>query len=146
MSLVVNIKKLDEKAIIPSYAKEGDAGMDLTAVSRKFVDEKKFGYVEYDTGLAFAIPDGYVGFIFPRSSISDTGLILANAVGVVDSKYRGSVKCRFKYIPDTALYGEGERCAQIIIIPIPHVTLVEVGELDKTERGEGGFGSTNKTK
>lgn len=140
----VGVKKLNEKATIPKYAKEGDAGMDLTAVERKFVDEKKYGYIEYDTGLAFEIPDGYVGLIFPRSSVSETGLILANAVGVVDSKYRGSVKCRFKYIPDCELYSVGERVAQMIIMPYPIVKIIEKEQLSETDRGDGGFGSTGK--
>lgn len=139
----VKIKKLDPSAVIPRYAKPGDAGMDLTGIDRKFVDTGKYGYIEYDTGLAMAIPDGYVGLIFPRSSISETGLILANCVGVVDSKYRGSIKCRFKYIPDTELYMPGDRVAQIIILPYPEVQFLETQELDETERGEGGFGSTN---
>lgn len=140
----VGVKKLDKNAVIPQYAKEGDAGLDLTAVSRKFVDEGKYGYIEYDTGLAFEIPEGYVGLLFPRSSVSETGLILANCVGVVDSKYRGSVKCRFKYIPNSNLYNVGERIAQIIILPYPYIKLVEKEQLSETDRGDGGFGSTNK--
>lgn len=79
----VKIKKLCETAVIPSYAKPGDAGMDLVATSRVF---DKYGNVEYGTGLAMEIPEGYVGFIFPRSSISKQDLSLANAVGVIDSK------------------------------------------------------------
>jgi dUTP pyrophosphatase len=84
----VNIKKLDEKAVIPKYAKNGDAGLDLVAISRKETDN----YIEYGTGLAIEIPDGFVGLLFPRSSISKMGLSLANSVGVVDSGYRGGIK------------------------------------------------------
>lgn len=89
----VKIKKLVENAVIPSYAKPGDAGMDLVATSRVF---DKYGNVEYGTGLAMEIPEGYVGLIFARSSIFKQDLSLANAVGVIDSGYRGEIKFKFK--------------------------------------------------
>lgn len=89
----VKIKKLCETAVIPSYAKPGDAGMDLVATSRIF---DKYGNVEYGTGLAMEIPEGYVGLLFARSSISKQDLSLANAVGVIDSGYRGEIKFKFK--------------------------------------------------
>ena len=89
----VKIKKLCETAVIPSYAKPGDAGMDLVATSRIF---DKYGNVEYGTGLAMEIPEGYVGLIFARSSIFKQDLSLSNAVGVIDSGYRGEVKFKFK--------------------------------------------------
>ena len=89
----VKIKKLCESAVIPTYAKPGDAGMDLVATSRIF---DKYGNVEYGTGLAMAIPEGYVGLIFARSSIFKQDLSLSNAVGVIDSGYRGEVKFKFK--------------------------------------------------
>lgn len=79
----VKIKKLNENAVIPTYAKDGDAGMDLTATSKSF-DE--YGNVVYGTGLAFEIPKGYVGLLFPRSSNAKTELFLTNSVGVLDSK------------------------------------------------------------
>jgi len=140
--MVVKIKKLDSKAVIPSYSKAGDAAMDLTATSIAKVDRDDFGYLEYGTGLAFEIPEGYVGLLFPRSSISNSGLILSNSVGVLDSGYRGEVKFRFKHIPDTMYYKPGDRVGQIIIIPYPQITLEEVEELSSSERSEGGFGST----
>ena len=89
----VKIKKLCETAVVPSYAKPGDAGMDLVATSRIF---DKYGNVEYGTGLAMEIPEGYVGLIFARSSIFKQDLSLSNAVGVIDSGYRGEVKFKFK--------------------------------------------------
>ena len=89
----VKIKKLCESAVIPTYAKPGDAGMDLVATSRIF---DKYGNVEYGTGLAMEIPEGYVGLIFARSSIFKQDLSLANAVGVIDSGYRGEIKFKFK--------------------------------------------------
>ena len=137
----VNIKKLTDSAVVPSYSKEGDAGLDLTATS---VEENAM-YLEYGTGLAFEIPEGYVGYVFPRSSISKYHLSLANAVGVVDSNYRGEVKLRFKKTLDKVfenVYNVGDRVGQLIIMPYPKVTLVEVDELSDSNRGTGGFGSS----
>ena len=140
----VKIKKLSDKAIIPSYSKAGDAGLDLTCTSIKTVDEGGYGYIEYGTDLAIELPEGYVGLTFPRSSVSNTGLIKANSVGVIDSGYRGELKSRFKYIKGTKMYDLGDRVAQLIIIPYPKVEFEEVEELSASERGEGGYGSTNK--
>lgn len=140
----IRIKKINENAVIPSYSKIGDAGMDLTAISYSIIDEKQFGFIEYDTGLAIEIPEGYVGLIYPRSSISNTGLLLANSVGVIDSNYRGSLKCRFKAIPNTTIYNVGERIAQLIIQPIPVIQFELVEELSNTNRESFGFGSTGK--
>lgn len=140
----VKIKKLSEDAVIPTYAHDGDAGMDLTATS-KSVNSM---YIEYGTSLAMEIPTGYVGLLFPRSSVSKTSLTLANSVGVIDSTYKGEIKLRFKYdallvkIPEST-YKIGERIGQIMIIPFPKVEFEEVKELSQSERGEGGFGSTN---
>ena len=135
----VKIKKLVPEATIPKYAKPGDAGLDLTATSIS-IDE--YGCISYGTGIAMEIPEGFLGLIFPRSSISLTGLILANSVGVVDSGYRGEIKCRFKYISGTNKYSIGDRVAQLVIIPYPQIELKEVDELSSTERGETGFGSS----
>ena len=134
----VKIKKLSEKAVIPSYGKPGDAGMDLTATSK----EKTLMYIEYGTSLSIEIPDGYVGLVFPRSSISKTSLSLANSVGVIDSGYRGEVKLRFKHMGDDQ-YEIGERVGQIMILPFPQIEFIESLELSESERGTGGFGSTN---
>lgn len=95
----VKIKKLFPEAVIPSYAKEGDAGMDLTAVSMK-IDE--YGNICYGTGLAFEIPEGYVGLVFPRSSNCKKGVILTNCVGVIDSGYRGEVSFKFRPLYEKA--------------------------------------------
>lgn len=137
----VKIKKLREDAVIPSYAREGDAGMDLTAVSKHY-DE--CGNLCYGTGLAFEIPKGYVGLIFPRSSIYKKRLVLSNSVGVIDSGYRGEVTFKFKPIGNVVNeeYNIGERIGQIIIIPYPKIEFVEVSGLSETERGENGYGST----
>lgn len=148
----VKIKKLIPEAVIPFYAKKGDAGMDLTATSgpEQIETDDGFGYwcFEYKTGLAIAIPEGYVGLIFPRSSISKKDLLLANSVGVIDSGYRGEIKCRFKitgeYHIDESFYKAGDKIAQLIIIPFPTIELEESDELSDSERGEGGFGHTGE--
>lgn len=142
-SLKVKIKRLYTNAIIPSYAKPGDACMDLTAISEAIVEEGGYGYVEYGTGLSFEVPENYVMLIYPRSSISNQGLLLSNSVGVVDSGYRGEVKFRFKWVKGTNKYNVGDRVGQFMIIPRPIMDLEEVEELSETERGSGGFGSTN---
>ena len=137
--LSIRIKKLDKSSVLPSYSKEGDAGMDLTAI-RVY---ETWDYIEYYTGLAIEIPEGYVGLIFPRSSISKTGLMLANSVGVIDSGYRGEIKFRFKRVASGSIYTVAERIGQLIIMPYPNITLEEVEQLSDSNRGEGGFGSTN---
>lgn len=139
----IHIKKLHPDAVIPAYAKEGDAGMDLVAISKEDISPTQ---VRYDTGLAMEIPDGYVGLIFPRSSIYKAGLSLSNAVGVIDSGYRGSIMAVFnkKFGMNLTNYNVGDRVAQIIIMPYPQCKFVEVENLSETERGSGGFGSTGK--
>jgi dUTP pyrophosphatase len=138
----VRIKKLDPNSVIPTYAKEGDAGLDLTAVS-KTVDNS--GNIVYGTGLAFEIPQGYVGLVFPRSSNAKKDLWLTNSVGVIDSGYRGEVM--FKYRPvsfQERTYMVGERIGQLIIMPYPHIEFEEADELSESERSTGGYGSSGK--
>lgn len=139
----VKIKKLHPDAVIPKYAKEGDAGMDLTAISREIDVNYMDGdnLITYGTGLAFEIPKGYVGLVFPRSSIYKKDLTLSNSVGVIDSGYRGEVKFKFRN-NDYRDYDIGDRIGQMIIMPYPQVEFEEVDELDETERGDGGFGSS----
>jgi dUTP pyrophosphatase len=137
----VKIKKLDERATIPSYAKNGDAGMDLRAI--RFQRDSDGNYVYY-TGLAFEIPEGYVGLLFPRSSISKTSHFLRNSVGVVDSGYRGEIMFKFGYGSNIKSYRVGERVGQLIIMPYPSIEFEEVDNLSDTERGEDGFGSTGQ--
>jgi dUTP pyrophosphatase len=139
----VSIKKLSPDAVIPTYSKDGDAGMDLTAVSKEITDD----YISYKTGLSFEIPKGYVGLLFPRSSNSKKDLLLTNSVGVIDSGYRGEVELRFKTIPNGKLenistYNVGDRVGQIMILPYPKIQFVETDKLSETERGDGGFGSS----
>ena len=157
LPMQVKIKKTHPDAAIPRYAKPGDAGLDLTAVSVSF-DE--YGNFVYHTGLAFEIPEGYVGMLFPRSSNCKKTLALSNSVGILDSGYRGEVTFRFRphtqrvtvaglqfdveVDEDCVIYNVGERIGQIIIMPYPQIEFVEVDELSETERGTGGYGSSGK--
>lgn len=139
----VLFKKLKKQAVTPSYAKDGDAGLDITAISRDIVITEDYEYIEYGTGLAFEIPVGYVGLLFPRSSISKKDILLSNAVGVIDSGYRGEVSFRFKRLAwDSTIYNVGDKIGQLIILPYPQIQLEQAKELSETERGEGGYGST----
>ena len=180
----IKIKKLNDKAIIPTYAHATDAGLDLTATSIKH-DFGKDVFI-YGTGLAVEIPKGYVGLIFPRSSNRNTEAYMTNHVGVIDSGYRGEVMVCYKNrtttniadeISDIAIdlydlidkndkfnncdnlaeniseinrnavkqpYDVGDRIAQLIIIPYPHIEFEEVDELSDTDRGANGHGSTGR--
>jgi dUTP pyrophosphatase len=135
----LKIKKINTDAKIPHYANPGDAGMDIYAVTK----EEKAKFVEYGTGLSFEVPEGYMMLIFPRSSLSNKDLILANHVGILDSGYRGELKLRFKKVGDD-IYEVGDKIGQIVIVPHPKVEFEEVEELSETKRGDGGFGSTGK--
>lgn len=133
----IKIKKLREDAIVPQYAHHGDAGMDIVAVSKRVTGK----FVEYGTGLAFEIPEDYVLLVFPRSSVSNKDLMMANSVGVLDSGYRGELFIRFQNLGEEH-YEIGERIGQVILIPYPRMEVEEVEELSESSRGDGGFGST----
>jgi len=162
----VKIKRLISEAVIPQYSKEGDAGLDLIATSYK----NENGNFVYGTGLAIEIPLGYVGLLYPRSSISKTCLQLTNSVGVIDSGYRGEIIFKFDshynyyfenddktniplhYDDDhlevnqgdpLEIYKIGDKIGQLIIMPYPKIEFKEVEELSNTDRGVGGFGSTD---
>jgi dUTP pyrophosphatase len=142
--LKVKVKKLDPNAVIPTYSKDGDAGMDLTITT---IISETTTDVTYGFGIALEIPKNYVGLVFPRSSVRKYDLSLTNCVGVIDSGYRGEIQATFKKTSwlkgDSAdKYVVGDRGAQIIILPYPKVSMVESEELSDTERGSGGFGST----
>lgn len=151
----INFKKLNQHATIPSRSKEGDAGYDMTATDI----EVNGNILTVHTGVAVEIPKGYAGFLFPRSSICKTDLSLTNSVGVIDSNYRGEVMCKFRIHDNTfeqdnknyysvnsrnnpKLYNIGDRCCQLIILPVPDFIFTEQSELTSTDRGSGGFGST----
>jgi dUTP pyrophosphatase len=152
----VKIQKISPLAKIPSYAKEGDAGMDVIATS---IISDTPTQITYGLGIALEIPNGFVGLVFPRSSIRKTGLQLSNSVGVIDSGYRGELQATFnKLFGGEGMYDEmkvnqmqpndyykiGDRVAQIMIIPFPPIEFEQVTQLSETERGDGGFGSTGK--
>jgi len=136
----VLIKKLNPDAVIPSYAKEGDAGMDLTAVS---VDQLDSEHLRYNFGIAIEIPVGFVGLVFPRSSCYHQRQIMSNCVGVIDSGYRGELKAVM--IGTTPKrYIAGDRVAQLVIMPYPKIEFVESESLSETSRGTNSYGSTGK--
>lgn len=187
--LNVKFKKLDERAVIPTYAHEGDVGMDLTAIDVEY-DDKRDMYI-YHTGLAFETGYHYGILLFPRSSNRNTDAYLCNHVGIADSAiYRGEIMLCFKNrdslrqlaretqiveffnqielgtdvkdaafnagaaftrvlndknaIMSLAPYKVGDRVAQMVVLPYPDVNLEEAEKLSNTDRGDGGFGSTNK--
>ena len=141
--LIVKVKKLSDNAVIPSYSKVGDAGMDLT-ITRE-IENTTFD-VSYGFGISIEIPKNFVGLIFPRSSVRNQDLMLSNCVGVIDSGYRGELQATFKKTNglDSIKYKVGDRGAQIVILPYPQVKMVESDELSDTERGTSGFGSTGQ--
>ena len=141
----LKIKKLDEKAIIPTYGTEYSAGADLYALLDEDLEIKPGETVMIGTGLAMAIPTGYAGLIYARSSLgSKKGLAPANKVGVVDSDYRGEIKVPlFNQSKETQIIAKNERIAQIIFTPYLKANFQETTDLDDTTRGTGGFGSTN---
>lgn len=139
----VAVKRIDGGVELPSYAYAGDAGLDLR--SSEDVVLKPFERRLVSTGLAVAIPEGYAGYVQPRSGLAlREGLSMANTPGLIDSHYRGELKvCAINFDPVKDIHIErGERIAQLVILQVPFVKLVEKGELDDTDRGAGGFGSS----
>ncbi|AZR72409.1 deoxyuridine 5'-triphosphate nucleotidohydrolase [Anoxybacter fermentans] len=147
----VKIKKLSEKIgkefKAPTYATKGSAGCDLVACIDKPITLKPGEIMKIPTGIAIQIPSpAYAGFIFPRSGLSSKhGINLVNCVGVIDSDYTGEIICPVQNNgSEPYIIEPGERIAQLVIMPIVQVDFVWVEELDETERGAGGFGSTGK--
>ena len=139
----VNIKRLDPSVELPRYAYSGDAGLDLRA--NESVDIPPHERRLVSTGLAIALPDGYAGFVQPRSGMAlKHGLSIANTPGLIDAHYRGELKIIAVNLDssETIHIEKGERIAQLVIQEVPVVDLVEVEELDETDRGSGGFGSS----
>lgn len=141
----LEIKKLDEKAIIPTYGTKDSAGADLYALIDDKLTINPSETKVIPTGLSMAIPKGYVGLIYARSSLgTKKGLAPANKVGVIDADYRGEVKVvLYNQSKEEQTISPNERIAQIVITPYMQVDFIEVEELSETERGTGGFGSTN---
>ena len=139
----LQIKRLDPTLPLPKYAYEGDAGLDL--VSAADVTVAPFERTAIPTGLAIAIPSGYAGFVLPRSGLAlKQGLSLANTPGLIDSNYRGEVKVaavNLDPVKPIEIH-RGDRIAQLVLLEVPVVGLVEVDELDETVRGDNSFGSS----
>lgn len=148
LPMQIKFKKLHPKAVAPTKAHTTDAGFDLTATSCQLDDNGAFAY---GTGIAVEIPYGHVGLVFPRSSVVRTDLALTNAVGVIDSGYRGEIMLKFKvaesFTDDNAgqrIYNVGDRIGQLIIIPIPDIQFTQTEQLSDSDRGTGGYGSSGK--
>lgn len=144
-AVIVKYKKLSEEAETPFRKHSEDAGFDLVATSMKYHETD--GKYEYGLGLAFDIPKGHWGDLRPRSSVHKTGMVLSNSCGVLDRNYRGEVKAFFYKVGKHAKpYEVGDRILQLIITNADpeEVEFVEVGDLEETNRGIGGFGSTGK--
>ena len=139
----LKIKRLDPGVELPSYAYSGDAGLDLRSAEDVTIAPNERRLVS--TGLAVAIPEGYAGFVMPRSGLAlREGLSMANTPGLIDSHYRGELKiCAVNLDNERPIHIErGERVAQLVIMRVPYVNLIEASELDETDRGAGGFGSS----
>lgn len=136
--------RLDKGAVLPTKAHHGDAGYDLAALGDW--DFTSSQTVMVDTGVHVAIPDGYVGLVFERSSLHKLGFSLQNKAGVIDCSYRGSIKLPLRWHPTEAngsgVIEDGQRVAQLVVVPCLDLEPIAVAELPDTERGEGGFGST----
>lgn len=153
MNVTVKFKKLSPLAVTPSYSRDGDAGADLVATSILETDM----YIEYGTGLSIELLPGFACFLYPRSSLSNYDLILANHVGVGDSNFRGEITFRFKRtrieIPNEfdvfgepaftpAIYKVGDRIGQLVVQEVPRMLFEEVEELEQSNRGSLGYGSS----
>lgn len=142
----IKFKKLDPRAVAPVRAHNTDAGFDLVATQiTTEINECGQLVLVYHTGLAIEIPDGYFGLLVPRSSIFKKSLALTNSAGIIDAGYRGEVMAKFKTTTDVvpAVYREGDKFAQLLILPVADATFTEALELSATDRGDGGYGSTD---
>ena len=137
------IRRLRDDAVLPSQAYAGDAGLDLAACERVELEPGERATV--GTGLAIAIPDGYAGFVQPRSGLASRhGITIVNTPGLVDSGYRGELRVVLLNTDarETFVVEPGMRIAQLVVVAVPGVEAVEVDELPESERGVRGFGST----
>ncbi len=137
------ILRLRDDAVVPARAYAGDAGLDLAACER--VELEPGERVTVGTGLAVAIPDGYAGFVQPRSGLAQRhGLTIVNTPGLIDAGYRGEIRVTLLNTDrrDPLVVEPGMRIAQLVVVPVPEVALVEVDALPDTERGVRGFGSS----
>ncbi|HKN50998.1 MAG TPA: dUTP diphosphatase [Amycolatopsis sp.] len=142
-SVQVLLTRLDPDVPLPAYARPGDAGADLVTTSDIVLGPGERGVV--GTGIAIALPPGYAGFVHPRSGLAArVGLSVVNTPGTIDAGYRGEIKiCLINHDPARKIeLSRGDRIAQLVVQRVEHAVFVEVQNLDETERGAGGYGST----
>ncbi|MCL2529350.1 MAG: dUTP diphosphatase [Coriobacteriia bacterium] len=143
MVVTLKIRRIDKELPLPQYAYPGDAGLDLLASEGYEIEPGERALIP--TGIALAIPEGYAGFVQPRSGLAlAQGLTIVNTPGLIDSHYRGEIKI-IALNTDTAssiTIERGQRIAQLVILPVPLVEVLECDTLDKTERNAAGFGSS----
>lgn len=142
---LLRVRRLDPDVPLPSYAHPGDAGLDLASAEERVLAPGERAAVA--TGLAVAVPDGWVGLVHPRSGLSlRDGVTVVNAPGTVDSGYRGELKVLLVNLGDRPVeISPGERIAQLVLQRVGRARIVEVDQLDDTARGTGGFGSTGRS-
>jgi dUTP pyrophosphatase len=146
--VTLKVKRLPHCHDLPRYATAGSAGLDLTAAIDRPVVIEPGTRTRIPTGLIIEVPPGYEGQVRPRSGLAyKAGISLTNCVGTIDSDYRGELQVLLiNHGSEPYTIEPGERIAQLMVVPIPRVHVVEVDELsDSEERGEGGFGSTGRT-
>ena len=143
----IQFKKLDDRAVMPTYGTEYAAGADLRAVLDEPLIIRPGESPLIHTGIAVAIPDGYVGLVYARSGLAcKRDLAPSNKVGVIDSDYRGEFMVALhNHSSEEQTVAGGERIAQMCILPVLQAEFISVDSLDETERGTGGFGSTGRT-
>lgn len=142
-TLNVPVKRLDKTLDVPEYAYVGDAGLDLHAAEDIVL--KPFERAAVSCGIALGLPEGFAGFVLPRSGLAAKhGISIVNAPGLIDSNYRGEIKAVLVNLDpkESFAIAHGDRIAQLVIMPVPSVVLNESDELTQTERGAGGFGSS----
>jgi len=142
----VKLKKLNDRAILPTYGSPASAGADLYSAEEGSAEIAPGEAYLVHTGIALEIPDGHVGLIFARSGLAvKRGLAPSNKVGVIDSDYRGEIMVSlFNQSKTVQTVESGERIAQLVIVPFAHADFLIADSLSDTERGEGGFGSTGR--
>lgn len=148
MTIPIRIRRLHPNAVLPRYARLGDAGMDLVAVESVLL-RSSGEQASVATGLAIELPEGFAGLILPRSGLAARhGITVVNSPGLIDSGYRGELKVilqKTHHVGTTFRIAPGDRIAQLVVLPLPAIEFIEAEELERTERGERGFGSTGIT-
>lgn len=124
MKVKIKLSGDSKSSLSASVASNMATGLDIISTSMETIDGIDYGYIEYGTGMKIEIPEGYIGYLYPRGSISNTGLILANGVEIIDQHYTREIKMRFKYIPGSPYYKVGDKIGRLIIVPIPYIDLI----------------------